>query len=85
MGSVVLESAARRHLMLLSPGIRKVILGIALFGFINSGSAQTDSSRHRVGAVCNDGWRSSATGSGACSHHAGVRCWLYSDGTCTKP
>ena len=26
----------------------------------------------RVGAICNDGWISRATGSGACSHHGGV-------------
>ena len=31
----------------------------------------------RVGAVCNDGSRSSATGSGACSHHGGVDYWIY--------
>jgi len=38
----------------------------------------------RIGAICNDGWESSATGRGACSHHGGVMCWEYSDGTCTK-
>lgn len=42
-------------------------------------------SRQRIGATCNDGWLSSATGSGACSSHEGVRCWRYSDGTCTNP
>ena len=31
----------------------------------------------RVGAVCNDGWVSTATGSGACSWHGGVAYWLY--------
>ncbi len=31
----------------------------------------------RVVAVCEDGWRSSATGSGACSHHGGVDYWIY--------
>ena len=31
----------------------------------------------RVGAICNDGWRSSSTGSGTCSWHQGVREWLY--------
>ncbi|MGB8644450.1 MAG: SH3 domain-containing protein [Anaerolineae bacterium] len=31
----------------------------------------------RVGAVCNDGTTSTATGSGACSHHKGVAYWLY--------
>lgn len=32
---------------------------------------------HRVGAICRDGWRSYATGRGACSHHGGVSEWLY--------
>lgn len=31
----------------------------------------------RVGAICEDGWRSTATGSGACSHHGGVDHWVY--------
>jgi hypothetical protein len=31
----------------------------------------------RIGAICNDGWRSHATGRGACSHHHGVERWLY--------
>ena len=31
----------------------------------------------RIGAVCNDGWVTSATGSGACSWHQGVNYWLY--------
>lgn len=30
----------------------------------------------RVGAVCNDGTTSTATGQGACSHHDGVDYWL---------
>ena len=50
---------------------------------LGGGAAQGD--RHRVGAICNDGTASTATGSGACSHHGGVSCWQYSDGTCTKP
>lgn len=36
---------------------------------------------YRVGAICGDGWRSYATGSGACSSHGGVESgggyWLY--------
>lgn len=32
---------------------------------------------YRVGAVCRDGWRSGATGRGACSHHRGVAYWVY--------
>ena len=31
---------------------------------------------YRVGAVCNDGTDSYATGSGACSHHGGVSYWV---------
>lgn len=31
----------------------------------------------RIGAVCNDGTTSQATGSGACSHHGGVAYWIY--------
>jgi len=34
---------------------------------------------YRIGAICKDGWQSNATSSGACSHHGGVACWLYSD------
>jgi len=34
---------------------------------------------YRIGARCRDGWRSSATGSGACSWHGGVAEWLYAD------
>lgn len=30
----------------------------------------------RIGAVCKDGTRSNATGSGACSNHGGVNYWL---------
>ncbi|MDP2161978.1 MAG: hypothetical protein Q8K02_15970 [Flavobacterium sp.] len=30
----------------------------------------------RIGAVCNDGTISNATGRGACSHHGGVAYWL---------
>jgi hypothetical protein len=41
--------------------------------------------RTRIGALCNDGTSSNATGSGACSHHGGVGCWKYNDGSCTKP
>ena len=38
---------------------------------------QKQSTGARVGAICRDGWRSSATGRGACSHHGGVSTWLY--------
>jgi len=41
--------------------------------------------RVRTGALCDDNTTSSATGRGACSHHGGVKCWYYSDGSCTLP
>lgn len=65
--------------------IRQVLFTIALASMVAFGGTETDTTRHRVGALCNDGTTSTATGSGACSHHGGVQCWQYSDGTCTKP
>jgi hypothetical protein len=52
---------------------------------MHSGDGKTELQQlgaYRIGAICNDGWQSNATGSGACSHHGGVSCWLYSDGSC---
>jgi len=34
-------------------------------------------SGQRRGAICRDGWQSTATGRGACSHHGGVDHWLH--------
>ena len=34
-------------------------------------------SDQRIGAICRDGTRSTATGRGACSRHGGVDHWLY--------
>jgi hypothetical protein len=31
----------------------------------------------RVGAICNDGTITYATGRGAGSHHGGVKSWIY--------
>jgi hypothetical protein len=65
--------------------LKRRVLGAVLIASLSmlqyAGAAQ----RVRVGAICNDGTSSKATGSGACSHHKGVQCWKYSDGTCTKP
>lgn len=33
----------------------------------------------RIGAHCQDGSRSSATGPGACSSHGGVSAWILAD------
>ena len=38
--------------------------------------APSSNSGQRIGAICNDGSRSSATGRGACSRHGGVSYWL---------
>jgi hypothetical protein len=65
--------------------MRKFLAAVVLTSMMAITGLQAQSDRHRVGAVCNDGTSSSATGSGACSHHGGVSCWKYSDGTCTKP
>jgi len=69
--------------------MRKAAWKILFIGVLASvmtlGGGAAQDTRHRIGALCNDGTSSTATGSGACSHHGGVRCWKYSDGTCTKP
>jgi hypothetical protein len=41
-------------------------------------AAPASTGTHRIGAVCNDGSSSGATGRGACSHHGGVQYWKYS-------
>lgn len=63
----------------------RVLSIVALLGMMTLGGGAAQTTRYRVGATCNDGTTSTATGRGACSHHGGVRCWLYNDGTCTKP
>ena len=65
--------------------ISQALFTVVLASMIALGGLQVQTDRHRVGAICNDGTTSTATGSGACSHHGGVSCWRYSDGTCTKP
>lgn len=34
-------------------------------------------SKDRAGAVCGDGTLSGASGHGTCSHHSGVKHWIY--------
>lgn len=51
--------------------------GFVQFAKIDKGKAVAETSRYRVGAVCEDGTRSDATGRGACSWHGGVDRWLY--------
>jgi hypothetical protein len=45
----------------------------------STSQVETYKPRYRIGAICCDGTRSSATGKGACSHHGGVCQWLYSN------
>jgi hypothetical protein len=63
----------------------KLLFTTVLASIMMFGGVQAQTNRHRIGATCKDGTTSKATGSGACSHHGGVSCWQYSDGTCTKP
>lgn len=39
----------------------------------------------RVGAICEDGFRSDAIGQGACAQHGGVKYWLLDDGSTQAP
>jgi len=52
------------------------IEGFVYKQYIKKGKANVTNYEIRVGAVCRDGTRSSATGRGACSHHGGVSYWL---------
>jgi hypothetical protein len=72
--------------MKIKPAVRKLLFTAVLASMMTFVAAsQAQAPRHRVGAICNDKTSSTATGRGACSHHGGVNCWQYSDGTCTKP
>lgn len=42
-----------------------------------SSSTESTPEGKRIGAVCKDGTKSTATGTGACSKHGGVSYWLY--------
>jgi len=71
--------------MKIKQAARKILFTITLATIATFGATQAQAPRHRIRATCNDKTASKATGSGACSHHGGVSCWQYSDGTCTKP
>ena len=57
--------------------MKKVLYLFIVLSLLSCGSKKRSVSKKRIGAVCNDGWRSNATGSGACSHHGGVNYWVY--------
>jgi hypothetical protein len=50
---------------------------VLLVGILIAFTLFTCESRQRIGAKCRDGTSSSAIGSGACSHHKGVKYWKY--------
>jgi hypothetical protein len=52
-----------------------IVATLAIGWFVNTGGGSY-SPGQRTGAVCRDGWRSSSTGSGTCSHHGGVDYWI---------
>lgn len=59
---------------------RRVVKGLAWGAAICYGAVFTVPATYqgpRIGAICQDGWRSNATGQGACSHHGGVARWIY--------
>jgi hypothetical protein len=50
---------------------------LILFFTLMIGGCYTCGTKEKIGAKCMDGTSSSATGTGACSHHGGVRYWKY--------
>lgn len=61
---------------MLSKTFYAILLSFILFTSCKDESTSPTGDCERIGAVCNDGTRSSATGSGACSHHGGVKEWI---------
>ena len=58
--------------------MKNIICFVALMGLTACANfTGPESDQRRVGAICKDGTRSSATGVGACSWHGGVRTWIY--------
>jgi hypothetical protein len=55
------------------------------YGAALAGRAQVETRNYeyapgfRLGAVCLDGWQSTAGSQGSCSHHGGVAHWIYSE------
>lgn len=62
------------------PYLKKLCFLLVIFmSFFASCEQETDVNcppNNRRGAICNDGTRSNATSSGACSSHGGVDTWL---------
>jgi hypothetical protein len=54
--------------------LKRRVLGAVLLASLLMMQSASAAQRVRVGAICNDGVSSKAMGSGACSHHKGVKC-----------
>jgi len=62
--------------------LKRTAMSLALIAVLAFGTVVLVPAMHRgprIGAVCQDGWRSSATGRGACSHHGGVAYWVHAE------
>lgn len=57
--------------------VTTLISGFLVIREYAKGDYPVYSSHQRIGAICADGWKSKATGQGACSHHGGVDRWIY--------
>lgn len=57
--------------------LKRLILIIVISLSLFQCDTTTEPEGKRIGAVCNDGTTSTATGSGACSSHGGVDHWIY--------
>ncbi|MEI6091658.1 MAG: hypothetical protein WCR42_14475 [bacterium] len=67
------ETLVNKYLHKQYPSINSTVINVnVLTNYIHEESK----SSYRIGAICMDGWRSNATGRGACSHHGGVSQWL---------
>lgn len=58
-------------------GVLVFRLSVILFAATFLISAYTSMSKEKIGATCEDGWKSESISSGTCSHHGGVETWKY--------
>ena len=55
----------------------RIIRGLTSVAILTNRIHEKSKYEYRIGAICSDGWKSKATGKGACSHHGGVDNWIY--------
>ena len=54
-----------------------LVLTMTIMSFVSCTKDDVGPEKVRIGAICGDGTKSNATGSGACSGHGGVKEWIY--------